>query len=156
MKFDLILLSFIVAYLSATQPISSEEGKQKYKVASDYPLYMNFNVTENLYITIRLETKGVGNYQIVLGSNDYFPSKFASILSIRLNGEYHKEIEYKSIVKEGRVFLEINFSIKNGDAYRNQYVDCFISLLNEKRRKLNSKDKILLNSAILEFGFKKL
>ncbi|TGM03794.1 hypothetical protein EHQ76_09125 [Leptospira barantonii] len=134
----------------------SEDRKQEYKSASDYPFYVNFNATSNLRITARLETKETGNYQLVLGSNNYLPAKFASIFSIKLNGEYHKEIEYKSVAKEGRVFLEINFSIKNGEAYKNQYVDCFISILSDKHSKLSLKDKALFSSSIYEFGFKKL
>ncbi|AOP36389.1 hypothetical protein A0128_20445 [Leptospira tipperaryensis] len=156
MIYNYILLSFIFVYLFSLKQISSEEGKQGYKAVSDYPFYINFNVTDNLRITTRLETKDTGDYQIVIGSNDYLSSTFASLISIKLNGEYHKEIEYKSIVKDGRIFLEINFSIKNGAAYRNQYIDCFISILSEKRRKLNTKDNALFNSAILEFGSRKL
>ncbi|WP_050558789.1 hypothetical protein [Leptospira santarosai] len=127
------------------------------KDVSDYPYYLGFKVTDDLQLTTRLETTQKGNYQIVLGTvTHHLPAKLGSMISIKLNGKYHKDIKYKSIIKEGKIFLSINFSIEDDDAYRNRYVYCFISILTDELRKLSSKDKNLLRSAILEFGFRKL
>ncbi|WP_052332779.1 hypothetical protein [Leptospira santarosai] len=127
------------------------------KDVSDYPYYLGFKVTDDLQLTTRLETTQKGNYQIVLGTTTHhLPAKLGSMISIKLNGKYHKDIKYKSIIKEGKIFLSINFSIEDDDAYRNRYVYCFISILTDELRKLSSKDKNLLRSAILEFGFRKL
>ncbi len=127
------------------------------KDVSDYPYYLGFKVTDDLQLITRLETTQKGNYQIVLGTTTHhLPAKLGSMISIKLNGKYHKDIKYKSIIKEGKIFLSINFSIEDDDVYPNRYVYCFISILTDELRKLSSKDKNLLRSAILEFGFRKL
>ncbi|MCG6194098.1 hypothetical protein LFX25_12675 [Leptospira sp. FAT2] len=151
-----LFLNLLFVYLFSVKQISSEEERQKYEVASDYPFYMNFSVADNLRITTRLETKEKGDYQIVLGGNDSLPSRYASIISVKLNGEYHKEIQYQSVVKNGRIFLEIHFSIKDGDAYKDRYVDCFLFVPSRKERKLSAKENDRFSASILEFGFRKL
>ncbi|WP_061236526.1 hypothetical protein [Leptospira santarosai] len=156
MKLNFYLFISLIICLSLTERLLSDENNRIYKNVSDYPYYLNFKVTDDLRLTTRLETTQKGNYQIVLGSTDHLPAKLGSMISIKLNGEYHKEIQYRSIIKEGKMFLSINFSIRDGDAYRNRYVDCFISILTDEFRKLSLKDKNVLKSSIIEFGFRKL
>ncbi|WP_156801338.1 MULTISPECIES: hypothetical protein [unclassified Leptospira] len=165
MKYNLrFFISLTICLLSTEQLLSDENGRT-YKDVSDYPYYLGFKVTDDLQLTTRLETTQKGNYQIVLGTvAHHLPAKLGSMISIKLNGKYHKDIKYKSIIKEGKIFLSINFSIEDDDAYRNRYGDaypnryvyCFISILTDELRKLSSEDKNLLRSAILEFGFRKL
>ncbi len=106
---------------------------------------------------VRLPTKIPGNYRIVLGGNIRFPSKFISLFKISLNGEGHKELPFqiRKPIKQGRIFSSIDFSIQEGDAYRNDYVDFSIEVIEKKVKLLSPKNVALFRQNFLEFGFRK-
>ncbi|WP_016753468.1 hypothetical protein [Leptospira kirschneri] len=124
---------------------------------SSYPFYLNFKLNQDLSALVRFPTKIPGKYQIVLGANTEFPSDFISLFKISLNGEGHKELPFQinKPTKRGRIFSIIDFSIQEGDAYRNDYVDFNIRVIEKKVNVLNSKNKTLFNQNILELGFRK-
>ncbi|EQA72040.1 hypothetical protein LEP1GSC059_4242 [Leptospira noguchii serovar Panama str. CZ214] len=90
-------------------------------------------------------------------ANTEFPTNFISLFKISLNGEGHKELPFQisKPTKRGRIFSIIDFTIKEGDAYRNDYVDLHIRIIEKKVNALNSKNKTLFNQNFLELGFRK-
>ncbi|WP_061233360.1 hypothetical protein [Leptospira noguchii] len=124
---------------------------------SSYPFYLNFKLNQDFSALVRFPTKTHGKYQIVLGANTEFPTNFISLFKISLNGEGHKELPFQisKPTKRGRIFSIIDFTIKEGDAYRNDYVDLHIRIIEKKVNALNSKNKTLFNQSFLELGFRK-
>ncbi|TQE69943.1 hypothetical protein [Leptospira noguchii] len=124
---------------------------------SSYPFYLNFKLNQDFSALVRFPTKTHGKYQIVLGANTEFPTNFISLFKISLNGEGHKELPFQisKPTKRGRIFSIIDFTIKEGDAYRNDYVDLHIRIIEKKVNALNSKNKTLFNQNFLELGFRK-
>ncbi|WP_249262228.1 hypothetical protein [Leptospira alexanderi] len=129
----------------------------KEEETSSYPFYLNFKLNNNLSAMVRLPTKIPGNYRIVLGGNIRFPSEFISLFKISLNGEGHKELPFqiRKPTKQGRIFSSIDFSIQKEDAYRNDYVDFSIGVIEKKVKLLSPKNAALFRKNFLEFGFGK-
>ncbi|WP_036096617.1 hypothetical protein [Leptospira weilii] len=129
----------------------------KEEETSSYPFYLNFKLNNDLSATIRFPTKISGNYQIVLGANTRFPSEFISLFKISLNGEGHKELPFqiRKPIKQGRIFSSIDFSIQEGEAYRNEYVDFHITVIEKKVKLLSPKNAALFHQNFLELGFRK-
>lgn len=125
---------------------------------SSYPFYLNFKLNQDFSALVRFPTKIPGKYQVVLGTNTDVSSNFTSLFRISLNGEGHKELPFQMSKpsKQGRIFSIINFSIQEGDAYRNDYVDFRMSVIADKMKSLRSKHITHFHGNFLELGFRKI
>ncbi|WP_061218265.1 hypothetical protein [Leptospira weilii] len=158
-RIQLFLWIFLLSPLSTDKIRSHDITFSDYfkEEAASYPLYLNFKLNNNLSAMVRLPTKIPGNYRIVRGGNTQFPSEFISLFKISLNGKGHKELPFqiRKPTKQGKIFSSIDFSIQEGDAYRNNYVDFSIGVIEEKVKFLSPKNATLFHQNFLEFGFGK-
>jgi len=150
----LLAPSFLLACsIQYTKPI---DAAPFFQAASDYPYYLNFTIAPTTQVTARLPVTTPGKYQLAFGANREFTDRFAALVLVFLNGEGHKEIPYRRVPMNGRIFLVLDFSVKRGDAYRDMYVDCHIAIANPNNELMSPEDAAQLRQSVLEFGFRKV
>ncbi len=160
-RIRLLLWMLFLFFLSINKTWSHDIRLPDYfkeEETSSYPFYLNFKLNQDFSAGIRLPTKTAGKYQVVLGTNTNVSSNFISLFKISLNGEGHKELLFQisKPSKQGRIFSIINFSIQEGDAYRNDYVDFRVSVIADKMKSLRSKQITHFHGNFLELGFRKI
>ena len=139
----------------STLPPNPQQAQVHVRVAADHPFYLNFSFDPTLRFTARLPVAAPGNYEIVLGANRPLPAKFAPVVSVTLNGNQHREIPYGRTAREGRVFLVLRVSVREGDPYRGGYLDCHLSFSQKGFQAMTPAERALFQQSTIEFGFGK-
>lgn len=160
----LFSLSIILSSCTHKENVKTTDNKQSTLISDSIttsdcagePFYSRFLLTPGNYVGFKLSTGPSGNFRIVLGTNSALPSKYNSIISLNIEGDMHKNIPYTVKTQEGRIFMIINFSVKDGEAGLNEWVFCHISIDKEKFDSFNEDEKKLIEESIGELGFRKL